>query len=65
MLAACYLNRLLITGGPPGAVSTPLGLVTRRKWYWAADRFTWLIAVGATGVNQLLVVMGAKCEQGQ
>ena len=42
----------------------PLGLVTRRKWYWAADRFTWLIAVGATGVNQLLV-MGAKCEQGQ
>jgi hypothetical protein len=64
VLAACYLNRLLITGGPPGAVSTPLGLVTRRKWYWAADRFTRLIAVGATGVNQLLV-MGAKCEQGQ
>ena len=25
VLAACYLNRLLITGGPPGAVSTPLG----------------------------------------
>ena len=64
-VTACYLNRLLIAGGLAGAVSTPLGacyaeevVLGRRQIYLA------YLLCGATGVNRLLV-MGAKCEQGQ